>query len=265
MNRRRGGTGEGRKVPVSPRAQSTYPRCLPVGDSAISIEFGNIIDEALNRKVYAFASEVEQAAIPGVTELVPSYRSLLVQYDLMLTRYDSVAPRLMEMAAHAVVRPEGVTAHPIIEIPVAYGGEFGPDLEALAKHAGLPQEEVIRIHSHNPYRVYMLGFSPGFPYLGGIDARIACPRHNTPRTKVAAGSVGIAESQTGIYPNDSPGGWQIIGRTPVRLFDPTARPPAVAQPGEFIQFVPVDLASFRDIAAEVAAGRYKPRTKEGPR
>ncbi len=242
----------------------TYPRLLPVGDSAITVEFGDSIDDAINRRVYAFTDEVEHAAIPGITEFVPSYRALLVQYDASAIGYEELADRLRRLATslHDYEKP-GAQPRIILEIPVLYGGEFGPDLEAVAKQAKLPPDEVVRIHSHQPYRVYMLGFSPGFPYLGGMDPRITCPRLKTPRTLVPAGSVGIAEKQTGVYPNDSPGGWQLIGRTPVRLFDPRAEMPALARPGEFIQFVPVDKAAYQDIAAAVEAGSYQPRVKEG--
>ncbi len=247
---------------TSPSGQ--YPRILPAGDEAVVVEFGDAIDEALNRQVYAFAEAVESAAIRGVTELVPTYRSLLVQYDFLATSYPTLATRLKKLAAAAVVPQESPEARTVIEIPVAYGGEFGQDLDFVSQHAGLPPEEVIRIHSHAPYRVYMLGFAPGFPYLGGVDPRIACPRLKTPRTRVLGGSVGIAERQTGVYPNDSPGGWRIIGRSPVRLFDGSATPPALARPGAFIQFVPVDAASFHDVAGEVRAGRYSPRVNPGP-
>lgn len=235
-----------------------------MGDSAITVEFGDSIDDAVNRRVFAFTDEVEHAAIAGITEFVPSYRSLLVQYDASAIGYEDLADRLLRLATsnHDYGKP-GAQSRIILEIPVLYGGEFGPDLELVAKHAKLPMDEVIRIHSHQPYRVYMLGFSPGFPYLGGMDPRIACPRMKTPRTLVPAGSVGIAETQTGVYPNDSPGGWQLIGRTPVRLFNPLAEPPALARPGQFIQFIPVDKAGFQDIATAVDTGAYQPRVKEG--
>jgi inhibitor of KinA len=241
-----------------------YPRLLPVGDQAVTVEFGASIDDVLNRRVFAFADAVEHAAIRGVGELVPAYRSLLVQYDPETVAYDELAARLEGMA-RGIGDPTRAGRQPrvILEVPVVYGGDYGPDLVHVARNAGLSQEEVIRVHSHVPYRVYMIGFSPGFPYLGGVDPRIACPRLKTPRTRVPAGSVGIAETQTGVYPNESPGGWQLIGRTPVRLFDPAAVPPALARPGEFIQFVPIDHARYEDIAAAVQAGTYVPRVMEG--
>ena len=145
---------------------------------------------------------------------------------------------VVEESAEAATEPE------IIELPVVYGGEDGPDLETVAEHAGLSTQEVIEIHSGTGYRVYMIGFAPGFPYLGGLDERIACPRLKTPRISVPAGSVGIAESQTGVYPNASPGGWQLIGRTAVKLFDPNVNAanasPSLITPGAEVRFVPVD-------------------------
>lgn len=241
-----------------------FPRVLAVGDQAVTVEFGASIDDVLNRRVYAFADAVEHAGIRGVGELVPAYRSLLVQYDPGAIAYGDLAARLEEMAG-AIGDPTRAGRQPriILEVPVVYGGEHGPDLAHVALNAGLDEAEVIRVHSHLPYRVYMLGFAPGFPYLGGVHPRIACPRLKTPRTRVPAGSVGIAETQTGVYPNDSPGGWQLIGRTPVRLFDPAAEPPALARPGQFIQFVPIDHARYEDIAASVQAGTYVPRVMEG--
>ena len=198
------------------------------------------------------------ADIEGVEELVPTYRSLLVQYDLHKVAYEDVAARLEEFAKVAESPADTVPrGNVVVHIPMAYGGEFGPDLEAVADHNGLSSQEVIDIHSGTGYRVFMLGFAPGFPYLGGMDERIACPRLQTPRIRVAAGSVGIAESQTGVYPNASPGGWRIIGRTPVKLFDPGAEPPAAILPGSKVVFMPVSEAKYRTIAAEVEAGDYE--------
>ena len=128
----------------------------------------------------------------------------------------------------------------VVELPVLYGGEYGPDIEKVAEHAGMAVDEMIGLHSGTGYLVYMLGFTPGFPYLGGLDDRLATPRVATPRLRIPAGSVGIAESQTGVYPLTSPGGWNIIGRTPLALFDPTREPPSLLAPGDVVRFVPLD-------------------------
>ncbi|MBM3956522.1 MAG: 5-oxoprolinase subunit PxpB [Gemmatimonadetes bacterium] len=250
---------------MSSATPSDYPRILPAGDQAVTVEFGDRIDLDLNRRVYAFAEALEEAALPGVVEAVPSYRSLLVQYDVHVTRFAALRDaltrfldRLPEPAAGALE-----VAGEVFELPVLYGGDEGPDLSDVAAHAGLSPEEVIAIHSSTAYRVYMLGFAPGFPYLGGMDPRIACPRLSTPRVRVAAGSVGIAESQTGVYPLAGPGGWRIIGRTPVPLFTPESDPPVAILPGRFIRFAPVDAAQAAEIESSVAAGTYTLRRREG--
>ena len=234
------------------------PKVLPVGDSAVLVEFGDSIEPEVNDRVYAFAASVTAAYIDGVEELVPTYRSLLVNYDLHTIAYEDIAARLEELTQAAEGPADTASGGGVIvHIPVAYGGEYGPDLEDVADHNGLSSQDVIDIHSGTGYRVFMLGFAPGFPYLGGMDERIACPRLQTPRVRVPAGSVGIAESQTGVYPNDSPGGWRIIGRTPVKLFDPDAEPPAAILPGSKVVFDPVSESEYQSIAVEVESGNYK--------
>lgn len=160
------------------------------------------------------------AAIPGVVETVPAFASLLIFYDPLVTEYDAVAAAVQKLAQ----APDSDTAAEegrLVEIPVCYGGAFGPDLPFVAEHAGLTETEVIRLHAGRDYPIYMLGFLPGFPYLGGLDERLFTPRLPTPRTAIPAGSVGIGGEQTGVYPIASPGGWQLIGRTPLKLFDPS--------------------------------------------
>jgi KipI family sensor histidine kinase inhibitor len=220
-----------------------YPRMLAVGDSALLIEFGSEIDPEVNSRVYALAGQIEASNNAAVIELVPTYRSLLVHYNPLVSDYREMSSFLDDAVAGANELPASAARPNVIELPVVYGGEDGPDLETVAEHAGLSTQEVIEIHAGTDYRVYMLGFAPGFPYLGGLDSRIACPRLKTPRTKVPAGSIGIAESQTGVYPNASPGGWQLIGRTAVKLFDPGAtaanKSPSLITPGSEVRFVPV--------------------------
>jgi len=228
------------------------PRYLVAGDSALVVEFGDTIDPAINRRVRELFLAVEQARIAGVRDLVPTYRSLLVSYDPRQTTFDSLQPQLEKLEGgllNADLPPPRV-----VEIPTAYGGVFGPDLAFVAEHNHLTEDEVIAIHSGTEYLVYMMGFSPGFPYLGGMSARIATPRLKTPRTAIPAGSVGIAQQQTGIYPVESPGGWQLIGRTPVALFDPLRVPPAVVEAGDYIRFVPVPHDEYAVIEAAIRAG-----------
>lgn len=240
--------GDGYEVPV----------IVPAGDQAMTVEFGSQISDECNDRVYALADALMALSPPWLIELVPTYRSLLIQYDGFQTDNDAVAADLTELISAAIPTDttQGARQPDVYELPVVYGGEDGPDLEAVAVNAGLSAEEVVQIHSSTAYRVYMIGFSPGFPYLGGMDPRIACPRLTTPRIRVPAGSVGIAESQTGVYPNASPGGWQLIGRTLVRLFDATQAPPSVLQPGHYVRFVPIDSKNQSEIEEQVARGEY---------
>jgi inhibitor of KinA len=216
-----------------------YPRFLPAGDSAIVIELGSEIDPKINDAVFILVELIEAAKIPAVVEMVPTYRSLLVSYDPLVSRYGEMIDVLTDISTHIEERAAEEQAPRIVELPVVYGGDDGPDLETVAENAGVTVQEVIDIHSGVDYRVYMIGFAPGFPYLGGLDERIATPRLKTPRISVPAGSVGIAESQTGVYPNASPGGWQLIGRTAVQLFDVAKPSPSLITPGSKVRFVPV--------------------------
>ena len=194
------------------------PTISPVGDRAISIDFGQVIDPTINRHIRQTIERIKALQLEGIIELVPTYCALLVEYDAMLYSYSEICniiePTLEEGMTNTT--NELVT---VAEVPTVYGGEFGPDLSFVASHNHLSEDEVISIHSGTDYLVYMLGFIPGFTYLGGMDPRIATPRLSSPRTLIPAGSVGIAGEQTGIYPSDSPGGWQIIGRTPVTMYD----------------------------------------------
>lgn len=239
---------------------------LLAGDSAVSVEFGEEIHPAVNAQVRALHLALADAKLPGIVETVPTYRSLMIHYDPALLPYDALCARLRSL----LDRLDRIPLPPsqVLEIPVLYGGEMGPDLEAVARHAGKSPQEVIRIHSSADYLVYMLGFTPGFPYLGGMDPAIAAPRLDTPRVKIPAGSVGIAGSQTGVYPLDSPGGWQLIGRTPVRMYDPDRPEPILPRAGEYIRFRPIQREEYDRIAAQVSDGTYqcvrRPREEDTP-
>jgi len=201
------------------------------------VEFGETIDPAVNRRVLASARQFEQARLPGVGDIVPTYRSVLIHYDPLVLSWEAVMAWVRTQAASIDPQP-GVSSRRI-EIPVVYGGEFGPDLDFVARAHDLSPEEVVRLHWSAEYIVYMMGFMPGFPYLGGLPPELETPRLENPRTRVRAGSVGLAGRQTGIYPLDSPGGWRIIGHTSVKLFDPALDPPALLAPGDRVRFVPV--------------------------
>jgi KipI family sensor histidine kinase inhibitor len=211
------------------------PRLIALGDSALLIQFGDEIDPGVNQRVHELDALLNLDKPAGVVETVPAYATLLVHYDPLLLTYaetsDWVNAELDKVRSAASRKPRR------IEIPVRYGGVSGPDLDFVASYHKLSVQEVLRIHTSHIYVVYMMGFTPGFAYMGKLDDPIATPRLETPRTKVPAGSVGIAGAQTGIYPIDSPGGWRIIGRTEVRLFDLAADPVFLFAPGDRVQFV----------------------------
>lgn len=217
-------------------------RILLSSDRAVSVEFGNCIDEQINEKIRAFCMKLEERPIPGITEIVPTYRSVMIHYEPEVLPYDKLTALVKQMLkdSHEMQVPKGL----LVRVPVCYGGQFGPDLSYVAAHHGISEEEVIRIHTAPEYLIYMLGFTPGFAYMGGMDEAIATPRLKTPRQLIPAGSVGIAGSQTGIYPIDSPGGWQLIGQTPLKLYDPHREEPILFAAGQRVQFYPVDEKKF---------------------
>jgi inhibitor of KinA len=231
------------------------PRFLPGGDRAVFVEFGDTIDPELNHLVRRLMLTIQKAKLPELVEIVPTYRSLLVHYDPRLIRPEKMRAKL-EILAEKTDAGE-FPAPKVTEIPTAYGDEYGHDLDFVAKYSGLSSEEVIRLHASKAYLIYMLGFIPGFAYLGRVPPRIATPRLPTPRAKILAGSVGIAGNQTGIYPAESPGGWQLIGRTPIELFCPDKEPPALLQMGNYVKFVQINAEEFNSIREKVVRGTYR--------
>ena len=233
-------------------------RFLIAGDSSICAEFGNEISKEINAQIRAFNILLKESGIAGIVETIPTYRSLLIQYDPGVISYKSLEGKLKKLLA----RLDSVEIPPseVLEVPVLYGGEeMGPDLKFVAENAKMSEEEVIKLHSEPEYLIYMLGFTPGFTYLGGLNDAIETPRLKTPRVKIPAGSVGIAGKQTGVYPSDSPGGWQLIGRTPLKMYDADREKPILPEAGQYIKFVPIDRAEFDRIAAEVEKGTYEVR------
>lgn len=210
-------------------------RRFMLGDSCVALQFGETIDPAVNAHCIAVAAALERASLRGVRDVVPSYNAVTVHFDPLTTDRHALDAELARLSAET---PRTLTDDQrTIEIPVSYGGASGPDLAAVAEFARCSEADVVRLHMEPAYRVYMLGFLPGFAYLGSVDARIAMPRLEAPRMRVAAGSVGIAGSQTGIYPCDTPGGWRIIGRTSVKVFDAARPEPFLLKAGDRVKFV----------------------------
>lgn len=232
-----------------------HAKYLVAGDCGIVVEIGNEISNAVNQKVRGFLITLESAEIEGIISINPTYRSLLIEYDPLIIGYEELTSHLMEMENQ--LADIQLPSPRVLEVPTLYGGEHGPDLEFVAEHANLSVEEVIRIHSSTDYPVFMLGFSPGFPYLGGMDPAIETPRLKNPRASIPGGSVGIAGKQTGMYPQQSPGGWQLIGRTPIQLYDPLREPAILHQTGDIIRFVPITREQYDEIERAVADGTYE--------
>lgn len=230
-------------------------RYLPSGDCAICVEFGNEISPEINAKIRAFKIALEKENIDGIVETVPTYRSLLVVYRPEVILFKELTEKfdgIMGAMGNIQIPPPTV-----IEIPVLYGGEMGPDLENVAAHNHKTIDEVIEIHTSEEYLIYMLGFIAGFPYLGGMSKEIATPRLKSPRVKIEGGSVGIAGEQTGIYPVASPGGWQLIGRTPLKLYDAEREKPVLLEAGQYIKFRSVTQEEYEKIEKQVEKNTYQ--------
>lgn len=218
------------------------PEFLPLGDSAVVVRLGQEIEPASQRSVRQFMRALEADSVPGLIECVPAFTSVTVFYNALDTSYENLVHHLQRVHQQSV---EEISEAPkVVEVPVCYGGAYGPDLAFVAEHNGLSESEVIRIHASAPYLVYMIGFAPGFPYLGGVPPTIATPRRKSPRLSIPPGSVGIAGTQTGVYPISTPGGWQLIGRTPLSLFQPQHNPPTLLNSGDLVQFLPISKAQY---------------------
>ncbi|HXE81507.1 MAG TPA: 5-oxoprolinase subunit PxpB [Vicinamibacterales bacterium] len=224
-------------------------RVVPLGDAALLILAEPVIDLRVNQRLHAIAADLTARRLRGVRDVVPAYASCAVHFDPLRTDRLALRAAVEDAVARSAGAVEEDTRASTVEVPVCYGGEFGPDLPAVAAYAASTEADVVRLHAGRDYRVFMIGFLPGFPYLAAVDDRIAMPRRDAPRPRVPAGSVGVAGRQTGIYPVDAPGGWQIIGRTPLRLFDPHSSTPSRFAPGDLVRFVPIDEATYRRLAA----------------
>ena len=207
-----------------------------MGDTALLIEVGDEISEPINQKVHKITKLIENQNLPFIEEIIPVYASLLVNYDPLRISFDALVEWLKSIENQQLNQNQNTRT---ILIPTLYGGDFGPDLESVAQHNNLTSNDVIEFHSATKYLIYALGFSPGFPYLAGLPSEIHCPRLSNPRTVVPAGSVAIADSQTGIYSMPTPGGWRLIGKTPLSLFDQDSSSPTIFSPGDYLKFVPL--------------------------
>jgi len=245
----------------SARARQSW-QIVPLGDRCLIVEFESRVDEAINRKARSLALALLENPLPGVVDVVPAFCTVAVYYrpeEVMAaaTSPPQSSPYQLLRARVAAVLDAGVDSTPgtarVVRVPVCYGANFGPDLQEVAAACAMSPEEVIQAHVDSKHVVFMLGFSPGFPYIGGLDPRLSVPRRMTPRTRIPAGTVAIARDQTAIYSYETPGGWNLLGRTPIRLFDPMAEPPCRLQAGDRIQFVPITPAQFEATDPDAAS------------
>ena len=226
------------------------------GDSAFNLEFARSISPETSALVRAAADTLKADPAKGMEELVATFCSLMVYYDPAVTTFEEITESVKGKLRGIVAGDQ--KAKRIVLIPVCYGGKYGPDMQTVMQHSGLSEEDVIKLHSSRDYRIDMLGFLPGFAYLGGLDQRLHTPRLATPRTTIEAGSVGIGGAQTGIYPLASPGGWQLIGRSPIKPYDPQREEPILYAAGDYMRFVPISESEFASIEAAVAQGTWTP-------
>ncbi len=232
---------------------SSFPRIVPLGDAALLAEFSEVLDLGVNARIQQLALDIRGRRLDWIRDVVPALGSLALHFDPArfaagFSPIDAATTLIGECLDRAPAAAASAT--PSVDVPVCYAPECAPDLEDIAARCGMTADEVVALHCASPHRVLMVGFVPGHPYLGGLDPRLSVPRRATPRAKVAAGSVAIANAQTVVYPFTTPGGWNIVGRTPLRVFDATRESPAIFAPGQRVRFVPVGLDEFRSLAAE---------------
>jgi len=233
---------------------------LQNGDGALTVQFQKEISKEVNASVTALASLVQDEGIEGVVELIPTFTSLTVLYDCTVIKSKNLKKKLDALISKITIG--GKSAVKVWDIPVCYDDEFALDIENVCSHTGLSKEEIVNIHTSKPYLIYMLGFLPGFAYLGGMDERLFTPRLQNPRLEIFKGAVGIGGEQTGIYPIASPGGWQLIGKTPVSVYDPDAEKPILYDAGDYIQFVSVSKTEYDEIEKQISEGTYKVNCRE---
>lgn len=237
-----------------------YVKIRPAGDRALVAEFENRIDESVNDRVHALAEFLKGQNLEGIVEVQPTFRSLMIYYDPLRISFREIQEAARR--AGSAADPAAKKKRRILQIPCCYGARFGQDLADLERHTGLDRDEIIAIHSSVDYKIYMMGFLPGFVYLGGMDERICMPRLENPRVKIQPGAVGIGGNQTGVYPVASPGGWRLIGGTPVDFYDPFRADPILCRAGEYIRFLPITIDEYYDIRRLVSEGKYEVKIRE---
>lgn len=225
----------------------------PFGNSALLIDFEQIIDTDVNFAVLAFSDAIAEAELTGFLYCIPAYCSITIGFDPEITSYDAISEDIEDLVDGTL---ELTATHRVLNIPVCYDASFGIDFDEVTAYTGLSVGEIVEIHTSTTFQVYMLGFLPGFAYMGKLPAELVCPRKDEPRDKVDARSVGIAANQTGIYPTDAPGGWQIIGKTPLPIFDPEWEHPFLFRPGDQVNFVPISLTQFEGIEQQIIDGTF---------
>lgn len=217
----------------------------PAGECGLHLVFGETIGAGTADALRSVAERIRSAGLPGVLDIVPGYVSLFIAFDPLRWTHDELKGTIASLPKTQKASGE----RRLVRLPVCYGGEFGPDLWDVAESGGMSQEEAVSLHAEREYDVYFLGFTPGFAFMGEVDERIALGRLPSPRTAVPSGSVGIAGRQTGVYPVESPGGWRIVGRTPVRMYRPGDPDPILLRPGDRVRFAPISAEEFQEIAA----------------
>jgi KipI family sensor histidine kinase inhibitor len=246
---------------LTPSASSTPARFLPCGDTALTVELGDRVDLGVNALVLDLAYKVKAAAVAGIVELVPTFRSLTIHYDPLIVAQSDIEARLRPLLSG--LSPAGSTGR-LWRIPVCYHESVAPDLAEVAGRTGLGMERVVELHSRPTYHVYMVGFLPGYPYLGELPGELVLPRRESPRTAVPAGAVAIATTLTAIYPLESPGGWHLIGRTPAPLWDGARDPPVLLAPGDKVRFQPIPLGDYAALASRAARGEMRLEPEAAP-
>jgi KipI family sensor histidine kinase inhibitor len=240
-------------------AAATY---LPAGDMAVVVQFGETVDPVINKNVRQFCSALAALKLGWIIEIIPTYRSALIYYDCMKVQWPEMLKTLEGVASSPP--STGPERNKVLVIPVQYGDDKGPDLSFVAQHSGLTEAEVIKIHTAPKYLVYMMGFSPGYAYMGGLDPRLFVPRLGTPRMSTPGGAVVMGGTQTGIHPTETPGGMRIIGRTPLRLFDPSKEQPFLVEAGIMVEFKPIDKDEFDRIDKAAVEGTFEPEVYYEP-